>query len=166
MKKLIISLALIFVGLSAYSQSSNYQTYTLFVYSFTRFVQWPPEESTGDFEIVVLGDSPIVNELKLMAEKKKSRWGTTINVTKITSMAEYKKSHILYIVDANRFSEASNKVAEASVLIVTDQAAAANKGCINFFSKEGRLAFEINKEQMTKHKLRAASELTRLAIIN
>jgi hypothetical protein len=166
MKKLVISFALLFVSLSVFSQSSNYQTYTLFVFSFTRFVQWPPEESTGDFEILVLGDSPIVAELKTMAEKKKSRWGTTINVTKIASLADYKKCHILYIVDSNKIPEVNAKVGDASVLLVTDQATGANKGYINFFTREGRLAFEMNKDQMTKHKLRAANELTRLAVIN
>jgi len=69
------------------------------MYSFTRFVQWPPEESTGDFEIVVLGDSPILTVLKGMSEKKKAG-SRTIRVSKIASIADFKKGHIF--IHSNR----------------------------------------------------------------
>src|SRR6516162_1816005 len=96
MKKLVIVFAFIFSTPAIFGQNQNFQTHGLFMYSFTRFVQWPPEESTGDFEIAVLGESPIVNEFKAMAEKKKAG-ARTIKVSKIATLAEYKKCHILYI---------------------------------------------------------------------
>ncbi|HCW06212.1 MAG TPA: hypothetical protein DGG95_02480 [Cytophagales bacterium] len=168
MKKLVCSFALMILGYGGFCQTQNYQTYTLFMYSFTKFVQWPPEDAQGDFEIAVLGDSPIYNELKSMADKKKAGV-RSIKVTKIASMAEYKKSHILYIPSdwSSKFQDVANKVGDESVLLVTDQANGGNKGCVNFVNnKEGRLAFELNQAMMTKHKLRASAALSRLAIIN
>jgi hypothetical protein len=142
--------------------------YSLYMYSFTRFVQWPAEVSQGDFEIAVLGESPILAELKKMAEIKKA--GTRpIKVTKINSMAEYKKSHILYLSTdwSAKFNEVSAKVGEDPVLLVTDQAAAANRGCVNFVNnKDGKLAFELNQTAIGKHKLKVSAELSRLAIAN
>ena len=142
--------------------------YSLYMYSFTRFVQWPEEESKGDFEITVLGESPILAELKKMAELKKA--GTRpIKVTKISSLAEYKKSHILYLSSdwSAKFSEVAAKIGEDPVLLVTDQASATNRGCVNFVNnKEGKLAFELNQAAIGKHKLKVSAELSRLAIVN
>ncbi|MBI1769386.1 MAG: YfiR family protein [Bacteroidetes bacterium] len=168
MKKLVLSVALIISVLAGFAQSQNFQTHTLFMYSFTRFVQWPAEESTGDFEIVVLGDSPILNELKAMSEKKKAG-SRTIHVSKISSIADFKKGHILYVPTdwTAKYAEVNAKIGESPVLLVTEQAPTANKGCINFVNnKDGRLAFELNQTQMGKHKLRATAELTRMAIVN
>ena len=168
MKKLAIQFALICLALPVFTQAQNFDTHSLFMYSFTRFVQWPPEASTGDFEIVVLGDSPIMTVLKTMSEKKKAG-NRTIRVSKIASIADFKKGHILYIPieGASNFAEVSAKIGDAPVLLVTERATAANRGCVNFINnKDGRLAFEIVQEQFTKHKLKAASELTRLAVIN
>jgi hypothetical protein len=168
MKKLVFVVALILSCPALFGQSKNLEMRALFMYSFTRFVQWPPEESTGDFEIVVLGESPIVSEFKAMAERKKAG-ARTIKVTKIASLADYKKCHILYVPSdwTSKYQEVTAKVGDAPVLLVTDQAPVTSKGCINFVNdKEGKLAFELNQALLGKHKLRASAELSRLAIIN
>jgi hypothetical protein len=167
MKKLVLSVALIFSVPALFGQS-QYVMHSVFMYSFTRFVMWPPDESTGDFEIVVLGDSPILPELQSMSEKKKAPNNRAIHITKIASMSEYKKGHIIYVPvsSASKFQEVVTRIGDAPVLLVTDQAPVASKGCINFVMKEGKLAFELNQALMGKHKLRASAELSRLAIMN
>ena len=168
MKRILLLYAFVLLTVAVFGQSQSYQTHTLFMYSFTRFVQWPPEESQGDFEIVVLGESPILSELKVMAEKKKAG-SRTIHVSKINSMAEYKKSHILYVGTdwSSKYQEVATKIGENPVLLVTEQATPANKGAINFVNnKDGKLAFELNKPAIEKHKLKVSAELSRLAITN
>ncbi len=167
MKKLVLSVALIFSASAIFSQTQSVM-HSVFIYSFTRFVLWPPEESTGDFEIVVLGDSPILSELKTMSEKKKAPNNRNIHITKIANISDFKKGHILYVPSelTAKFPEVAAKVGDAATLLVTDQAPIANKGCINFVMKDGKLAFEMNQALMGKHKLRASAELSRLAIIN
>jgi hypothetical protein len=168
MKKLVLQCAFLFVVGASYCQTQNYQTHTLFMYSFTRFVQWPPEESQGDFEIVVLGDSPIFSELKVMAERKKAG-SRPIHISKISSMAEYKKSHILYVPTelSSKYGEVAAKIGDDPVLLVTEQAAVGNKGCVNFVNnKDGKLSFELNQASATKHKLKISAELSRLAVTN
>jgi hypothetical protein len=166
MKRIVLLYALVLFALEASSQQQNYQTHTLFVYSFTRFIQWPPEESQGDFEIVVLGESQILSELKVMAERKRAG-NRVIHVSKINSLGEFKKGHILYVSPdwTSKYQEVSAKIGDDPVLLVTEQATGANKGNVNFVSnKEGRLAFELNKPAIEKHKLKVSAELTRLAI--
>jgi hypothetical protein len=62
--------------------------------------------------------------------------------------------------------EILSKVADQSVLIVTEQNGMGQKGSsINFIQKEGRMAFEMNQSALNSRKLKAAIELSRLAII-
>jgi len=168
MKRILLLCAYFLLVVASYGQSQSYQTHTLFMYSFTRFVQWPPEESQGDFEIVVLGESPILSELKVMAERKKAG-SRAIHVSKIGSMAEYKKSHILYVGTdwSGKYPEVAARIGDAPVLLVTEQAAAANKGCVNFVNnKDGKLSFELNRPSIDKHRLKVSAELSRLAVTN
>ena len=67
----LIALLLAFSLLPAFAQT--YRMHSVFIYSFTRYVQWPAAYNQGDFEILVLGDSPILEELKAMAQAKKVR---------------------------------------------------------------------------------------------
>lgn len=167
MKKILFGGVFIVFSAASFGQSQNYQTHTLFMYGFMKYVQWPAEDAQGDFEIAVLGDSPILAELKLMAEKKKL--GTrTIHVTKITSIDEVKKSHILYISPAfnPRFADLAAKVGDQSILLITELAPATSKGNINFVNKDGKLAFEMNQASLTKQHLKASNELIRMAITN
>jgi len=166
MKRIVLLYAFALFTVAASGQQQNYQTHTLFMYSFTRFVQWPPEENEGDFEIVVLGDSPIFSELKVMSERKRAG-NRVIHVSKIGSIAEFKKGHVLYVSPdlSSKYQEVSAKIGDNPVLLVTEQAASPNKGFVNFVNnKDGKLAFELNKPAIEKHRLKVSAELTRLAI--
>ena len=52
-------------GISAkcVAQDVDYKAYTLFVYHFMKYVEWPEAQSKGDFVVCILGDSPIQKEL-------------------------------------------------------------------------------------------------------
>ncbi|MBS1950190.1 MAG: hypothetical protein OJF59_000233 [Cytophagales bacterium] len=166
-KSLCIGLVL-WVSAGGYAQQLNYQTISIFMYSFTKFVQWPEEANTGNFEMVVLGNSSIITELKSMAEKKKA--GTRIiEVTKISSLAEFKKANVLYVSNewVAKHAEVAAKIGDQPTLIVTEQATGAMKGDINFYiNKEGKLAFEINSPSVTKHRLKVSADLVRFASTN
>ncbi len=164
-KALYVSLCIL--GFFSASAQTNYQTHTLYIYSFGKFIQWPDEYRAGDFEIAVLGESPIIAELEKMAQKKKVG-DRTIRIVRLTSLKDLKKSHVLFVPGAQSGSlnDCIQKIGDQSTLIVTEQAGLGAKGSdINFLLKEGRLVFELNQNSLSKHKLKAANELTRLAII-
>ncbi|MFN7492947.1 MAG: YfiR family protein [Cyclobacteriaceae bacterium] len=166
MRKALYLVCCVLAFSSAWSQVS-YQTHTLYVYSFGKFIQWPEEYRSGDFEIAVLGDSPIIEELEKMAQKKKMG-ERTIKVIRLASLKDFKKSHILFLpaAQSGQLSECIQKFGDQSSLIVTEQAGLGAKGSdINFVVKDGRLVFELNQSALTKHKLKAANQLTSLAII-
>ena len=147
--------------------AQNYRMHSVFIYSFTRYVQWPDAYNQGDFEILVLGDSPILDELRAMAQAKKVG-DRVIKVTKITSPAEIRKCNMLFVPveKSDQIDNVVSKVNTQSILIVTEEKGLAAKGSdINFIVKDGKLAFELNQASVNKQGLKVSNELTRLAIL-
>ena len=149
----------------ALASAQSHKQHPLFIYSFTRYVQWPEAYNQGDFEILVMGESPIVEELKALAQHKKVG-DRAIKVVKISGVSEIRKCNMLFIPadKSDLFNEVLQKVDTQSVLVITEQAGLGAQGsCINFISKDGKLAFELNQSAFTKRNLKASNELTRLA---
>lgn len=166
MKKTLVLLLLVLSSYTGFTQN-NYKLHSLFIFSFTRYVQWPDAYNQGDFEIVVFGDTPLVDELKVMAQAKKVG-DRNIKVTKINSIGEIKKCNILFVPAGKSalFSEVLGKVNSQSILVVTEDAGMGAKGSnINFIMKDGKLAFELNQGTVTRQNLKVSNELSRLAIL-
>ena len=160
--------AVIFSALSITTcLAQNYKMHTVFIFSFTRYIQWPDAYNAGDFEIMVLGDSPIVEELKAMAQAKKVG-DRTIKIIKINSPSEIRKCNILFIPTSQsaQITEILAKVTTQSILIVTEEPGLGAKGSnVNFIVKDGKLAFELNQGAASKQGLKVSNELSRLAIL-
>jgi hypothetical protein len=147
--------------------AQSYKMHTVFIFSFTRYIQWPDAYNGGDFEILVLGDSPIIEELKAMAQVKKVG-DRAIKVTKINNVAEIRKCNILFIPTAKspQIAEVLAKITTQSILVVTEEQGMGAKGSnVNFVTKDGKLAFELNQNATTKQGLKVSNELSRLAIL-
>ncbi len=155
------------ISLSTLAIAQNYKVHTVFMYSFTRYIQWPPDYSQGDFEILVLGDSPIVDELKEMAKTRKAG-DRTIKVTKINATSDIRKCNMLFIPDSksNQLGKVLSTVGSQSILVISESEGAGLQGSdINFVIKDGKLAFELNQAAVNKKNLKVSMELSRLAIL-
>lgn len=165
MKKLVLILFFAVAASPLLAQLQKNQS--IFIFSFTRYIVWPEAYSTGDFEILVLGDSPIIDDLKALSQSKKVG-DRSIKVTKIKTVAEIRKANILF-VSSGRAAEIDaivSKVNTQSILVVTEEPGLAAKGSnINFVVKDNKLAFELNQAALTKQNLKASMELSRLAIM-
>jgi hypothetical protein len=147
--------------------AQNYKMHTVFIFSFTRYIQWPDAYNGGDFEIIVMGESPIVEELKAMAQVKKVG-DRSIKITRINSPSEIRKCNILFIPGAqsSQISEILTKVTTQSILVVTEEPGLGAKGSnVNFITRDGKLAFELNQAAASKQGLKVSNELSRLAIL-
>jgi hypothetical protein len=161
----LLALLLMLCVLPAVAQ--NYKMHSVFVYSFTRYVIWPETYNSGEFEIMVLGDSPIIEELKTMAQSKKVG-DRPIKITKIASPAEIKKCNMLFVSAGKTalIPEVMEKINAQSILVISEEVGAAQKGSdINFIVKDGKLAFELNQASVNRQGLRVSNELSRLAIL-
>jgi hypothetical protein len=147
--------------------AQNYKLHTVFIYSFTRYVIWPEAYNQGEFEILVMGDSPIVDALQEMATAKKVG-DRVIKVTRINSPSEIRKCNILFVPasKSSQLNDVVTKVSNQSILIITEEPGLGAKGSnINFIMKEGKLAFELNQSAVGRQNLKIANELSRLAIL-
>lgn len=147
--------------------AQNYKLHTVFVYSFTRYVIWPEGYNEGDFEILVMGESPMVAALQEMAQAKKVG-ERHIKVTTIASPSEIRKCNILFIPSAQsgQLPDVVAKVSNQSILIITEEPGLGTKGSvINFIMKDGKLAFELNQAAVSRQNLKISNELARLAIL-
>jgi YfiR/HmsC-like len=166
MKRNLVA-AIFFLSVFSPCLAQNYKMHTVFIFSFTRYIQWPSAYNAGEFEIIVLGDSPIVEDLKAMAQTKKVG-DRNIKITRITSPAEIRKCNILFVpaTQSSLISEVLTKVTSQSILVVTEEPGLGARGSnVNFITKDGKLAFELNQEAATRQGLKVSNELSRLAIL-
>jgi len=166
MKK-VAFLILFFSLVVAPGYSQNEKLKAVVLYSFTRYVLWPESATTGDFEIKILGNSGLEEELKIMAQSKKVG-NRNIRVTRVNGAGDIGSCHILVIPvsQSARLEEMLVALGDRPVLVVTEEPGLGAKGSdINFVDRDGRLAFELNQASVNKRKLKVSTELTRLAIL-
>jgi hypothetical protein len=165
MRKCALLIVFLTVFNLAYSQS--YKLHTVFIYSFTRYVIWPDGSDQGDFEIVVLGESPMYEALLELAQAKKVG-ERAIKITKVQNVSEIKSCNILFVPSgkSSQLAEVVAKVNTQPTLIITEEQGLGAKGSdINFITKEGKLVFELNQAAASKHNLKVSNQLVSMAIL-
>lgn len=102
-----------------------------------------------------------------MAQAKKVG-DRNIKVTRINSPDEIRKCNILFVpaAQSSQIDEVLTKVTSQSILIVTEEPGLGAKGSnVNFITRDGKLAFELNQSAATRQGLKVSNELSRLAIL-
>ena len=149
-----------------FSQESDYKAYTLFLYNFMKYVEWPVP--TGDFVVGVVGNSPIEKELKTLSEAKKIK-GRKI-VVKIINSAEDAATCMMVYLPSSKSSllkQINEIVKGKSVLVVAEREGLAKKGAgISFVvDDDDALKFDINKSTLDSQSLKIANVLIQLGIV-
>jgi len=165
MKKLILLLVFFIVALHVcHAQSEKFKA--LFMYNFTKYIEWPPSVRQGDFIIAVLGNSPMTKELEIIAAKQKV--GTqNIVVKTFNSVDEIDYCHILFVPasKSSLLAQIIEKVSGKSVLIITDKEGMASQGSgINYVKDGDRIKYELNKKSIEKRGMIVNSALVTLGI--
>lgn len=168
MKNFLIILLPVFIVISSFTttQAQNYQLHAVFINSFMKYVKWPDNRSTGEFQIAVIGESPIMDHLTKLAEVKKIN-GRSIVVKNYATLDQVQDAHMLYIPEtqADLLNQAISKFGNTGTMIITEKEGLGTLGSnINFIIRNGRLAFEMNLLAMEKSNLKVSTELARLAI--
>ncbi|MEO6303577.1 MAG: YfiR family protein [Bacteroidia bacterium] len=150
------------------AQETDYKAYTLFIYNFMKYVEWPEAQNKGDFILAVLGDSPINKELETLAATKKIK-GRNIVIRKCKTPEDTYGCHLLFIPSSKsavvKLLKDQNK--DKPVLIVGEREGLAKKGAsLSFVTLEDdELKFDINKKEIEQHQLKIASSLISLGIV-
>ncbi len=156
---------------SAFGQFEQAVAHTkvIYIYNFTKFIEWPPDYHQGDFVIGVINASPVLlSELNKLATQKTSG-NQKFVIKNFKSVEEIDKCNILYIPEGsnNMLTEALKKLHGTSTLLITESEGDAKKGAaINFIWKDSKQAFELNKANAEKNHLTVSSSLKTLAAVN
>lgn len=147
---------------------TNAKIKAVFIYNFTRYIEWPSDYQTGEFTIGILGQNDaLVQELTKMSKVKKVS-NQSFSIRSYTSLSDINNPHILYIPDDNtgELTKVVTKLNGKSTLIVTERPGMAKKGsAINFVVEGNRQKFELNKSNVERHNLKVASALEKLAVL-
>jgi hypothetical protein len=154
------------MSLNSQAQELDYRAQSLFIYKFTKYINWPEEKQTGDFRIGVFGNSPIFQELQLMASLKKGGNDQNIVVQEINPDTDISDFHLIYVAasKSRQINSISEQVSNQPVLIVAEREGMARRGAsISFLILENNvLKFEVNVDKLDEQKLIISEDLLKL----
>lgn len=168
MNKIRLFLAVFLIGTSAMAQDRPmHEVYSMMLFNFTRYVQWPDHENTGEFVIAVIGNNDVYNTLNSWYGGK-PKGSKTFVVKKVNSAAELANCHLVFIdkSKSSEFEAVSGKLKGKGALIITDRHGLAEKGsAINFRTIDNKLRFELNQKVLETNNLKVSTALTSMAIL-
>jgi hypothetical protein len=166
MKKLITTLIALFLVSTAYMQTSIPKAQTLFIYNFSRLIEWPTNYRTGNFVIGILGTSDVATELETYTKGKKV--GTqNIEVIRYKAPTEIQNCHILFVPFARtkQITEVIAAMNGKSTLIITEKSGALDEGsAINFVILEDKMKFELKPENASRFGIKFSSKLQEMSL--
>jgi hypothetical protein len=157
---------LILLAFAGRTQDLDYRAQSLYIYKFTKFIYWPEDRTEGDFNIGVFGNSPILDELNLMASLKKAAEDQPITVREITADEDLSDYHIVYVPasKSRQIRTLAEKIGDQPVLIVAEREGMASRGAtISFFVTDvDILKFEVNVRRLEQQKMTISDDLVKL----
>jgi hypothetical protein len=172
MQKLgIMAAAAILVFSASFSSNAQdrpvHEIYSMMMWNFTKYVQWPDYDSGGEFVIGVVGNNEVYNTLNQWYGGK-PKGPKTYVIKKFNSASDVTDCHVIYI-DKSKSSEfdlINNKIQGKKTLIITDKNGLGEKGsAINFKTVDNKLKFELNQKAMEASNLKVSGALTSMAIL-
>lgn len=155
------------MGFQTTPTDTNARIKSVFIYNFTRYVEWPTDYQTGNFIINMYGtNAAMLAELNAMA-KTKTVGAQKIEIRNTTTLDGIGKCNILYVTPdvTTPIADIISKISGKSTLLVTEKPGFAQKGAaINFVVVENRQKFELNKANAEKYNLKVSAQLVTLSI--
>jgi hypothetical protein len=170
----ILTAFLLLIAGAANGQSKSLQEdlqdiYTikaLFIYNFTKYIEWPKMKPGAPFIIHVYGDNPVKERLEIMMKDRKVNDHPIVikSGSQQDSLAQ-----IIYVPTnfSGKVHTPFDKKTPSGILYITDSAKRNSKlQGINLLTIEDKIRFEINEAAIRKEGLKIASQLIELAVNN
>ena len=165
---------MVYLLLTAFQQREdiavmNAKYKTIYLYSFTKYIEWPPDYKEGNFVIGICGtQGPLLAELNRMASTKMAG-SQKIEIRTITNVEAAGKCHILFLPTENmtQFNDIGSRLKGHGTLLVTEKEGMIKKGsAVNFVVVDSKIKFQLSKSNAEKQKLKISHELEALAVNN
>ncbi|WP_434702665.1 YfiR family protein [Pseudomonas sp. Z1-12] len=135
-----------------------------YLYNFTLFAQWP-SLSAADFQVCVLGSTPLDEELARL-KGKPAQNGQPIVIRWIAPNTSLTGCQVLYVDEHNSrtLDALLQQLAAAPILTITDAAGFADRGIMIEMRRQGpRIVFDVNLAAARRVNLDFSSRLLKLA---
>jgi hypothetical protein len=145
---------------------TNAKVKAMFVYGFTKNIEWPQTYKDGNFIIGILGNTTLLPELNKLASTYKVG-NQAFEIKNFSNASSIGKCHMLIISPEGNFdlNEIISKTKNNSTLLITEKVGWAKQGAaINFVIQNNKQAFELNKQSAEKFDLKVSANLTTLAV--
>jgi len=166
-KALVVGLGLL-ASTTVFAQDRPvHELYSMMVFNFVKYVQWPANDDSKEFVIGVVGNNDIYNTLNTWYGGK-PKGAKTYVIKKFSNASEVTDCQVVFIdrSKSGEFEAINNKVKGKGTLVVTDRNGLGSKGsCINFKTVDEKLKFELNRQAIETSNLKVSSALTNMAIL-
>lgn len=146
---------------------TNSKIKAVYIYSFTKYIEWPEEYLMERFVVGILGeDEALYNELEKMSKVKKVG-NRNISIINFPTVASLGKCNILFIPydKTSLLSSVLAKLKNNSTVVITEKPGMILQGSsINFVVESNKQKFELNKTNLARHNLNVSEALEQMAI--
>jgi len=144
-----------------------HEIYSMMVFNFVKYIQWPANDNSKEFVIGVVGNGEMFHTLTTWYGGK-PKGNKTYVIKKFKDASEVTDCQVIFIdhSKSGEFDAINSKVKGKGTLVVTDRNGLGSKGsCINFKTVDEKLKFELNQSAIEASNLKVASTLTSMAIL-
>jgi hypothetical protein len=165
-KKLHLTFIAAFVLMSFSVSAQLEKSQASYIYNFTRFIEWPANNNSGEFIIGVLGKNhPITSELSASAAARKVG-SLSVKVVEFAKVEDITFCHMLFVpVQKTSFLKKINdKFGTQGMLVLTEeQDWNPSESTINFMVVDSKLGFHINQKNASAKQLKLSEKLIALS---
>ncbi len=149
-------------------EGNDYTYQAVFIYNFLKYAQWPASSlAEGEIVLGVVGSPQATEALqKTLAGKTVS--GLKVAVKSFPSAAALTPCHAVFIAlrASDQLPELVAKTKDKPVLLITEKPGLIHKGsCINFVTVDGKIGYEVHRQQLASSGVKLAAEVLKLAIL-
>lgn len=173
MRRTIRVIFLLFAVVTGFSfqqpakDDTNSRLKAVFIYNFSKYVEWPDKYKEGNFVITVCGASPNLSaELKNITNSK-TLGAQKYEIRTVADLESVGHTNILFIGNnaGMTMNEVTTRMKGKSMLLVTEKPGMTKQGAaINFVVVENKQKFELNQANAEKYNLKVGNDLIALAI--
>jgi len=131
----------------ANAQTKDYKIQGLFIYSFAKGVEWPPEAIQGAYTVGVFSNAKAHEQLSALL-KGRSLHNKSFEVKHFETVDDISDCHIFFypISNKNNFKQVVEKIGKASTLIITEKDGLLKEGSIInlVITADGKMNYELN----------------------
>ncbi|MEM7108283.1 MAG: YfiR family protein [Bacteroidota bacterium] len=145
---------------------TNAKVKAIFLYNFSKHVEWPENMSNGRFKIGIYGKYPTLQaELEKMS-KIKRRGERSFEIIRFDRVDKIVPTHILFIVKnhGNDLGRISRQLKNSSTLLVTEEEGYIKKGAhINLYYENNKQKMELNPSTIDDRGLKVSDQLVSIS---